>query len=200
MKKILSMIAAIPVAATLFAAPAQAVSQGDIIYTSAGSCTAGFIDQQNGKMFTAAHCVRFVGERITDANGVEIGVVESIGNTGQYWAGINDWATVRLHSGQTGGNYVTGNATGQVGVGDTVCMHSRRNNGKVSCAHVIWDTGTSVILAPMDPFSILPGDSGGAAFSPGKGSVGLVSGGTIAKVVTRHPDISPAVGGAGSSF
>lgn len=170
---------------------AQAISQGEFIQNSQGGCTAGYIDRVANKMFTAAHCVAYVGEPIRDARGVEIGVVESTGNTGAFYQGLNDWATVRLHAGQAGVNAISGDVRASMKLGDTVCVHSRLQ-GKVTCAPVIVDNGTSVFIAAL-PGATIPGDSGGAAFSPGKGLVGMVSGTMpTSTIVTRHPDVGSA--------
>lgn len=170
--------------ATLTAAEAQTeaqsivVNQGDrILIGNSSSCTAGYIDNEAGKLLTAAHCGS-PGEKVYVKNSLgiykNIGVMEGNPNysTNHY---RNDFAYVKLNSGVTGENIYSGDTRitpEDVEVGDRFC--SIGASSPVLKCGVVRTVNDKILISNREGGGI-KGDSGGPGWIPGKGFFGVYS-------------------------
>lgn len=153
-----------------------------ISFDSSNVCTLGYVDVRNYVAFTARHCVENVGDRIYDSKGNYIGDVASL--YGEKMRNITDFAintkkldtaTIALHKnvdfGQ--GNALSGvdNYATDINKGDSICRYGAKSKTTV-CGTIIKVTDGTVYATDK---AVLKGDSGGPAWIPGKGMVGVLS-------------------------
>lgn len=172
-----ALIMAVPFSGAASAHAAPVVNQGDRIFSASdGSCTVGFVD--GDRAYTAAHC--------GDQNEAFYKDGDYIGNmthmtviNGPYNA-AEDGAYITMANGAVvGGNSYSGNqvaSADSVTVGSEICTYGA-TRGKVACG-TITGTNNGYIRTSLGAVP-LPGDSGGAAWIPGEGSVGVISGGGV---------------------
>lgn len=172
-----ALIMAVPVAGAASAHAAPVVNQGDrIISASNDGCTVGFVD--GDRAYTAAHCGGHNEAFYKDGDYIGNMTHMSVIN-GPYNA-AEDGAYITMANGAVvGGNPYSGNQVASddsVTVGSEICTYGD-TRGRVACGTITGtDKGhirTSLGAVP------LPGDSGGAAWIPGEGFVGVISGGGI---------------------
>lgn len=197
-----SILAAIISAVTITSSPqvAQAVehdnysflkvSQGDVFKSQRGekigdpegdvsevitiSCTIGYIDHNLRRAYTAGHCGTN-GSEVTDKDENVIGTFYSNPNYNEKNY-RNDQAYIQLNKNIIAGkNYYSGDETvslNDLSTGDTLCSYGASSD-KIHCG----------ILRTVDERNIIGdgntggihGDSGGPAWVPGKGFVGVFS-------------------------
>lgn len=188
MKKKVSIITALAVTMSAFVAP-QAVaknpppviSQGDKIIIEGGRvCTVGYVDKEKHKAYIADHCAVLNKKSTVDnENRTEIGVINGtfdMSNIGLSQA-RKDVAHIDLYDRTVvGENKFSGDkrvSTRDVKIGDEMCTYSRMLNKEVHCGKVKYVDGNVVV---GDRYvNGIPGDSGGPAWIPGKGFVGVYS-------------------------
>ncbi|KAA8721562.1 hypothetical protein [Corynebacterium phocae] len=155
--------------------------QGDRInFPGQGTCTVGWIDHSTRRAYTARHCGRD-GSTATTVSNQMVGVIRH--SPLSHGKSINDYdvAYIELSPNVTPGeNKFSGNLrplnNDQIAPGDEVCAvgaHSRR----VSCSRVINNREGNPFLVSAHQTVFGPGDSGGPAWVPGKGFVGIIHGG-----------------------
>lgn len=186
--------------------PAVTINQGDRIFTDLrNSCTIGYIDKEQGVAYTAFHCGKrgmdhrravyvlrdgvkvHVGTMIYAHNYLpEVGllppsVLENLDTTDRDITAIKFDSNVTL-----GGNTYSGDVRipiDQVHKGENACFYGV-TTGKSVCGTVRSVQGGSrpehhiLVSLPNDAIA-LPGDSGGVAYIPGRGSIGIVKGAWI---------------------
>lgn len=150
------------------------IDQGEtILIQTPGSdkvsqCTVGYIEHSKSRIHTAGHCGE-TGQKamINEENNMVIGTFTSNYNN---HADRNDngWVDVNPHL--LGVNNYSGNAIVQANKGDKLCSYGSYSN-KVYCSAVRGKDGEVIISGPGG----IPGDSGGPAWIPGKGFVGVYS-------------------------
>lgn len=188
---------------TLPATPMVTIDQGDKFITDRGnSCTIGYIDKVQGVAYTAFHCgkdhmdnrravyVRRDGVKIRVGTMVhahrylpEVGllppeVLENETTTARDIAAIKFDSNVIL-----GDNIYSGDTRipiDQVTEGETACLYGVKT-GKSVCGTVRNVFGGDhpehrIVVTLPNAAIALPGDSGGVAYIPGRGSIGIVKG------------------------
>lgn len=161
------------------------VQQGDEILGFRGlvwsTCTLGYVDQKTRTGYTASHCA-FPGEPIFNEKTQLIGFVEK-SNYLELGAGATDVARIRFIDGvRVGHNVHTGDVRvhhAHVSPGEEVCSWGFKNK-RVVCGQIT-DTRGENIYAHLPGTGV--GDSGGPAWIPGRGFVGVISGGD-----NKHPN------------
>ena len=178
---------------------ATVVNQGDYVATtiplpeltpmSSGqntgmACTIGYVDKARHRAFYAGHCSQGLpGTTVYNAAGNVIGTVgyNPYPDHGAYIPGPallpgipNDWAVINLAPGVVaGGNNYSGDAIAPgARTGDTICSYGARTRS-VKCGKVMGTHGSVIVATPNA--GGIPGDSGGPAWIPGKGFVGVYS-------------------------
>lgn len=155
------------------------ISQGDEVYIKQNNskCTIGYVDKKNHKAYFADHCVKaHLNNEIYDKNGQRIG--EAYGRFSDRKMGIpksrNDVAYINLYDDvETGENSYSGDnrvSTADITPGEKLCMFSRKFNS-VHCGKVKSVDGTLVV--GDEHVNGIGGDSGGPAWIPDKGFVGV---------------------------
>lgn len=189
MKKVLSLTTACAVFFASLVSPqiAQAqedssqatISQGEKVYINetAIACTVGYVDKNTHKAYIADHCLPAHQKSVIyNSNREKIG--EAYGRFSDRKMGIaksrNDVAYINLYDNvQVGENSRSGDArvsTKDISIGEELCMFSRKY-GSVHCGHVKSVDGTLVV--GDEHVNGIGGDSGGPAWIPGKGFVGV---------------------------
>lgn len=172
------------------------VNQGATIYGEDGpnrvnQCTLGYISPGNTYGYAAAHCfTQREGSVVYDAQYRPIGRVSNI-----YTGGGRDFARISFNDNVFGANVFTGDKTlswRDARVGDPICFY-----GKASvvpkCSRVI---NVSPFKVTASTHSAVRGDSGGPAWIPGKGWIGVVSAAQImfvGNVPVRHETVIETV-------
>lgn len=175
---VVSLFTALIAVSGVASASALTVTQGDEILSPPGgnsptwsTCTIGYVDNDARQFHTASHCL--------NTNQVFSQDLSHIGDVIAQGANTrpgNDIAIVKLAPGvHPGGNPYSGDVavdTSDVYRGDPICTYGK-SSGNVRCGHVVFKdnetvTGNSAVYP-------IPGDSGGPAWIPGKGYVGVAS-------------------------
>lgn len=182
-KKILvSVVTAILVGVSSMVSPAVAhagvvVNQGDKIFleNSPGdytACTVGYVHKGLRTVTTAGHCGGGRGLKAVDQYGNPIGVIGS--NTYNRSTNADDVMVVNVNPNVgIGGNRFSGDGwahPSRVRMGDQICSYGAKS-GKTHCGFVTSVNGR-VVKATRNSGGI-NGDSGGPAWIPGKGFVGI---------------------------
>lgn len=195
-------VAAATIAASILASPAAhaqiTVNQGDYVSTTVTlpqitpmlsgqtdtvSCTIGYVDKANNRALYAGHCARgLTGIDVKNASGHTLGTVVSnpYQDHGGYIPGPalmphtpNDWAVIQLAPGVVAGNNsYSGDQFTTARPGDTLCSYGHTTR-RVLCGKVIGAHG-QVTVATRNAGGVV-GDSGGPAWVPGRGFVGVYS-------------------------
>ncbi|PAT14828.1 hypothetical protein CKJ84_00435 [Corynebacterium sp. NML 120412] len=182
-----------------FNAPAgTVVNQGDLISVFHGmwldDCTLGYVDRGAGVGYTAGHC-GFAGEPVLNANNQVIGYYENshhllpaldipLSYLAQFFPAalqfaskgpLADVARIRFIPGVVpGANSFTGDRVApiwEVQPGDQVCAVGAKSQ-QVFCGSVDKVNGDTTYAIHR---GLRPGDSGGPAWIPGKGFIGVNS-------------------------
>lgn len=154
---------------------APVVNQGDRVYVAATMCTVGYIDHDARRAYLAKHCARVNTVNVRTDDGKYLGTFvrpDAPGDTA--WIDLDP----RVRAGD---NRFTGDTVidrSAVTPGDTVCFYGATSR-ETRCA-AVKSTGTpNDPVVKGNPMQILGGDSGGPAWVPGKGAVGVVTGVTV---------------------
>ncbi|CAB0872188.1 hypothetical protein FRC0360_02012 [Corynebacterium diphtheriae] len=170
--------------------PGVAVDQGDSLLVRAdgnmlGVCTVGFVDTENNRIWTDAHCGEN-GAAVMDNFQNPIGTLhhvypsewERLQNVrGIQWSTnsrASDVAYVEITDPEVlGRNYFSQNSIArEPAVGDNLCNYGGRTD-RVACSPIVTINGPVVITADNGSDH---GDSGGPAWIEGKGYVGQLLG------------------------
>lgn len=156
------------------------VNQGDKVSSvkngSTSSCTIGYVDAENRQFHIAEHCVSDSG-RFYNENSRLIGKVSALARTETTEDNAHEDVAVvdLLDDVDIGGNPYSGDIavdSEDISLRDQICMYGHTT--KVIQCGVIRSLDDDVVttsgkIAPQ------PGDSGGPAWIPGKGYVGVAS-------------------------
>ena len=155
------------------------VQQGTGVYTEGGLCSIGYFDNKNKRMLIAAHCIReklgksmYVVDQNFQARKIATAPLEHHHNRDLH---RDDWAWVDLEKNVVGVNGYSGDTMvppTEVSPGDQACSIGV-NDPVVKCG-VVKNVDENVILLNRAAGGI-PGDSGGPAWIPGKGFIGVYS-------------------------
>lgn len=149
------------------------INQGDEIHSynvgmggAYGSCTLGYI--ADNYAITAGHC-GMVGSEIKNSQYKRIGYIDYIDTERN-----QDIAIIKLDNGVSGenvysGDYITSMA--EMSPDDEICVYGKTTR-KVLCAE---QYGLPRYGAIWSKSEVTYGDSGGAAWIPGKGLIGIIS-------------------------
>lgn len=159
--------------------PRASISQGEMVYINGSNiiCTAGYIDKKNHKAYLADHCLPAHQKSVIyNSNREKIG--EAYGRFSDRKMGIpksrNDVAYINLYDDvEAGENTYSGDdrvSTTDITPGEKLCMFSMKFDS-VHCGKVKSVDGTLVV--GDDHVNGIGGDSGGPAWIPGKGFVGV---------------------------
>lgn len=155
------------------------VYQGDRLDNS--GCTIGYIDLERRKAYSAAHCRHTKGGQAW-SNGKNIGVFGR-GENNQTLKdgedGVVDTVEINLYSNVDAENIFSGNKVVKfedIAIGDKMCFMGRATL-KPYCGGKVSRILSRARLIIHGDYNSIPGDSGGPAWIPGKGYVGLVSAG-----------------------
>lgn len=194
------IIAAVLVAVgSLSAPPAHAktsvtISQGQLVLVpDQGICTVGYVDKETRRAYLADHCVNKKGHRTSPVvvrdlqSGEPLGTAVPINKMGIDGGGdpmqderfdVN-FIDLADHV-AVGENHLSGDSrvnAYDIEKGDEVCVFSSQH-GKVSCGYA-WSTVGSVIKVHISGGeghkAVTFGDSGGPAWIPGKGFIGVLA-------------------------
>ncbi|MCS4489909.1 hypothetical protein N7326_04990 [Corynebacterium sp. ES2794-CONJ1] len=168
------------------------INQGDAIKLQEGpstfTCTVGFVDRENRRIWTAGHCARD-NSFVFTSTGTEIGVIkhpydvdptidprvselERRKLTADYF--FHDIAYIDLSDKVTpGSNKFSGDRYYQPSVGDDICRFGATTFDHVFCSKVLHIDDHLAYAADLGTKG---GDSGGPAWVPGKGYVGQAVG------------------------
>lgn len=169
------------------------ISQGDKIVTEVSDddhtlCTVGFVDEITRTITMSGHCAKGrAGMRVRTSDGDTIGYVAQ-----NWYDGTNqetDISIISVESGvYLGGNGYSGDhwlKPYEVRKGDLLCSRGASSDS-VHCGDVL-EVKKNLILTESSAGGI-GGDSGGPAWIPGKGFVGVYFGGSSERSVFVHPD------------
>lgn len=152
-------------------------------------CTVGYIDKHNRVLYTAGHCFNGIKDpshtKVYNKEMQPIGYLDE--NNGKNLrkhdpngtAAIlgNDWGKIHLYKNVFAENPISGdkmlNANKDAKIGEDLCYFSRKN-GKVSCSHIM-KIKDNVIVSGTKENNTMNGDSGGPAWIPYRGFVGVIS-------------------------
>lgn len=154
---------------------APVVNQGDRVYVVGTMCTVGYIDHATRRAYLAKHCARVNTVNVRTSDGKFVGTFvrpDTPGDTA--WIDLD--TRVRAGSNRFTGDTVIDRAA--VAPGDTVCFYGSTSR-ETRCAAVKSTGTTQDPFVNGNPMQILGGDSGGPAWVPGKGAVGVVSAVTV---------------------
>lgn len=153
---------------------AEQVNQGDALFRvgSQTVCTAGYIDSDNKRIFTAGHCGPDGSHwEYRGTAKFQAGEMRNV-----YLPGSNagDWGFVEVVDRSILGRNLTvaHQPAKSISVGDEICAYSRKL-AVVSCAQVKFIEGSTILTD--GGIRITTGDSGGPAWSR-DGFVGVISG------------------------
>lgn len=198
MKKISALIATFLIMLSgsnvALAQSAPFIQQGDKVLIDVGKnngtaavCTIGYVDAPRRNFTFSGHCSGGkIGAKVFNKNMQYIGNVQENHYKGQAY---NDIAVVSVKNGTIGKNAYSGDrwvAPHEVRYGEKICSRGATSN-KVHCGRVTGKESPNVILASTQAGGI-GGDSGGPAWIPGRGFVGVFFGGTGDKSVFVYPD------------
>lgn len=145
------------------------IDQGETIFTLGHQCTVGYIDHHASRVYTAGHCGQNgASVLVKEENYLNIGTF----NTNYNWdIHRNDFGWIDVPRHFLGQNKYSGNniAT-NISRGDKICSYGSYSN-KTYCGVVRGQDGNLVLSGAGG----IPGDSGGPAWIPGKGFVGVYS-------------------------
>lgn len=173
-----SLFTALVAVSGVASASALTVTQGDEIMSPLGddnhtwtTCTVGYVDNDARQFHTASHCLKT--NQVFSRDRSYIGDVMVQGDNTRPG---NDIAIVKLAPGvHPGGNPYSGDVavdTSGVSKGDPICTYGK-SSGDVRCGRVVSKNNETVTSnSAVYP---IPGDSGGPAWIPGKGYVGVAS-------------------------
>lgn len=157
------------------------ISQGDWVNMKHenGSffCSVGYVDKEKNTILFAGHCVKGLekGESIYASDMVtEIGVLKD-SSYSKITRPYSDYAVVELTNSKPGNNIFTGDkwtSPHQVSIGDELCSYGNSSK-QIHCGKVL-SVNHNVIIGDKNSGGIR-GDSGGPAWIPNKGFVGVFS-------------------------
>ena len=156
------------------------VDQGDIIWvTSDTLCTVGYVDKDNKRAYISDHCATpGKTKSVFNNDGIKIGKVTgkySYDNPG-YSTARKDVAVIELDEEIiTGENQFSSNTrlrSSQLTPGESICLFSSGYDS-INCGAIHGVDGT--LIEADSGAAGIPGDSGGPAWIPGKGFVGVYS-------------------------
>ena len=174
--------------------PSPFIQQGDeaLIEKSPGAfivCTIGYVDAHRRNFMFTGHCANGnVGDIVYNDQLQEIGRVSENYHKG---AAYNDIAVVNVTHGNIGNNIYSGDvwvAPHTIKRGEKVCSYGANSN-KIHCGIITGKESPNVIIASRNSGGI-SGDSGGPAWIPGRGLIGIYSGMTEDTAVFTYPDIN----------
>lgn len=153
------------------------VAQGDLVRVGepdAGHCTIGYVERATAVAYTAGHCGDD-GASAFNEHGDAIGVFRhSPSYTGDI--GPGDVGYVLLDDGvEIGTNHYSGDAvvTSRITESDQVCVYGATSK-KITCGEFIAHRNDTVGLVHIN-VPVIPGDSGGPVWIPGRGVIGTTS-------------------------
>lgn len=154
------------------------VNQGDRISVEGSNCTIGYIDKANRKAYSAAHCFVSDKEKTQDVHNKTVynSFGRHIGTASGTYHGSqnNDFIIIDLLNNiPAGENSFSGDAIVKiedVKPGDTICSFSRKYK-KTMCGEIENINGRDIFATRESGGT--HGDSGGPAWIPGKGFVGV---------------------------
>lgn len=180
---------------TAEAAPVY-LNQGEEIQTQRLSCSLGFIDNGARTAYTAKHCGGNGETVYANRGGKHIPIGRLV-----HVPGSADYAKIKLYGGIQGSNKFTGNRIYATPFpGETICMYGNTTK-RVTCTRMLFSDPGRLEIRTGTGAVVQKGDSGGPAWVPGKGYVGVISTkfwfyGIHTSGVTHHaPDGNPRVGG-----
>ena len=149
------------------------IDQGDLInirkpnINNGGNCTIGYIDHSASRVYTAGHCGQSgdVVSILKDGDYFPVGIFDTYYNPNSYRNDIG-WFDVKPEL--LGVNTYSDSKIVQPNIGQRLCSYGARSN-KVHCGIILGFDGR-IILSDKGG---IPGDSGGPAWIPGQGFVGL---------------------------
>ena len=156
------------------------INQGDKLDNN--GCTIAYIDMDRMRAYSAAHCKHEKGEQAW-SNGKNIGVfgrgetIQSLDNNGL--DGVVDTVEINLYDNVEGNNSFSGNNVvkfNDINIGDKVCFMGRATIKPYCDGEVKSFSGKARVISHGD-YNSIPGDSGGPAWIPGKGFIGIVTAG-----------------------
>lgn len=156
------------------------VNQGDM--TNKG-CTISYVDNARGKAYTAAHCSGGVGQVFVNRKGQPIGVHtagERVNDPAVSSDRFVDTAELTLFDGVGGRNLYTNDRVlswSDISAQDTVCFTGQHTAGRVKCGKVSLMMPYRIRIHGTPGNGAQPGDSGGPAWIPGRGYIGVVTAG-----------------------
>lgn len=157
------------------------IKQGDVLDNS--GCAISYIDLDRRRAYSAAHCRHKKGGEAW-SNGKHIGTFgrgESNQTLKDGYDGVVDTVEINLFSNVDAKNIYSGNKVvkrNDIAIGDKMCFVGRATTTPYCGAKVRSFSGNARVIIHGDHNSI-PGDSGGAAWIPGKGYVGVVTAGGL---------------------
>lgn len=158
------------------------INQGDKLDNN--GCTIGYVDMDRMKAYSAAHCKHEKGEQAW-SNGKNIGVFgrgennQSLDNHG--FDGVVDTVEINLYDNVKGNNSFSGDNVvkfNDINIGNKVCFMGRATITPYCDGKVKSFSGKARVISHGD-YNSIPGDSGGPAWIPGKGFIGIVTAGGI---------------------
>ncbi|MDO5098115.1 MAG: hypothetical protein Q4D85_05085 [Corynebacterium sp.] len=194
MRFVIAVVVALSLVRAPYALAVNPINQGDPIYLGNSVCTAGFIDRENNRIWTAGHCHDH-GATVTNRWRQKVGTlvyrwsdVESNLNKGLTGAELNeaifrffpyDLAYVELSNPAAAGqNGFSGDRVYRPEVGDTMCRWGDTTK-QITCGPVLKLDSQLIYGGNL---SSKPGDSGGPTWVPGKGYIGQTLGIRSAKL------------------
>ena len=198
MKKISALIATSLImlsgSSVALAQSAPFIQQGDQVFIDVGKndgtaamCTIGYVDAPRRNFTFSGHCSGGkIGAKVFNKDMQYIGNVQENHYKRQAY---NDIAVVSVKNGTIGKNTYSGDrwvAPHTIKRGEKVCSYGANSN-KIHCGIITGKESPNVILASNQAGGI-GGDSGGPAWIPGRGFVGVFFGGTGDKSVFVYPD------------
>lgn len=207
-KKIAGVAAAIVLALTsaTITPEAQAqggfVQQGDRVYHKQGDgmmlgCTVGYVDKWKRTFTFAGHCSTNPDGNVYGSNpdGSVAGYIGTvIHNPHDGYGAHNDLAHVAVADGVAiGDNIYSGDvwiAPHQVRLGEPICTYGASSK-RVKCGRFTSRSGMNVLVSSVTyDNEVVSGDSGGPAWIPGRGLVGVNHGVYAGHNVHTYPDIN----------
>ncbi|KAA8720729.1 hypothetical protein [Corynebacterium phocae] len=165
------------------------VNQGDLIrvadHDGRYNCTAGFIDKENGRVWTAGHCA-YEGANVFNGAGVPIGLLKHLypainpnhsrrlsnKDIADYF--FHDTAYVQLNQGIVAGeNLYSGDRTYAPEIGDKICRYGATTADAIYCGKVLNVTDQLIYATDLNTQG---GDSGGPTWVPEQGYTGQAVG------------------------
>lgn len=178
----------------LYTTQQATVTQGDrvnSIHTGRQNCTVGYVDVENRQFHIAEHCVSDSGRFYNEQAHLIGETVARARDQKSRFTHDKDVAIVAIPDGVViGGNPYSGDVAvdnDDITKHDELCMYGS-TTGIIKCGEINGIKGNMVIssgkIAPQ------PGDSGGPAWIPGKGYVGVASTYVAKRVPLSNVEIS----------